>query len=128
MKEPKEITIPFLERFRRDIVTGQKIMTTRTKKYGEVGDYFWVDDGSYRTKIVLLAVFRIRLFHVAYHFYRAEGLRTPEDFITVWNQIHPKRNYVVDEQNNFFVHVFSPATDWAGYAPEILLSVGEASR
>ncbi len=117
--QPKEIVIPFLPRFNEDIVNAQKIMTTRTKKYGDPNDYFWITHGEYECKIVLLAVFRTQLWHVAYHFYSAEGLSSPDKFIEIWNQIHPKRGYKLDELNNFWVHIFSPATDCAGYEPTI---------
>jgi uncharacterized protein YqfB (UPF0267 family) len=114
----KEIEIPFLPRFREDIGNAQKIMTTRTKKYGEPGDYFWVNDGKFRNKIVLLAVFRMRLWHVAGQLYEAEGLSSPEEFKKVWNQIHPKRSYEESAQENFWVHIFSPTSEWAGYEPD----------
>jgi hypothetical protein len=120
-KEPKEIEIPFLERFRKDVSNGQKVMTTRSKKYGEPEDWFWVEDGDYKIKCVLLAVFRMRLWHVAYQFYDAEGLREPVDFVNVWNEIHPRKSYHQTEQDNFWVHVFSPAHEWEGYEPTVML-------
>ena len=33
----KQVEIPFLKQFHNDIKNGQKIMTTRTRKYGEAG-------------------------------------------------------------------------------------------
>jgi hypothetical protein len=115
----KQIEIPFLERFREDVGTAQKIMTTRTKKYGEVGDFFWVTSGEFRIKYVLLSVFTMRLWHVGQQFYQAEGFSSPDEFIKVWNQIHSRKSYEETKQNNFWVHIFSPAHEWAGYEPTI---------
>jgi len=108
-----EIEIPFRDEFLEPIALGQKIMTTRSKKYGEPGDVFWVPWRGMDVKLVLLAVFRTRLWHVAYQLHDAEGLRSPDDFIKVWNKIHPRKKYKETEQHNFWVHVFTPAEEWA---------------
>lgn len=123
----KEIEIPFLEQFNEDIATGQKIMTTRTKRYGDPGDYFWVPWRGMKCKMVLLSVFRLRLHHVAYKFHQAEGFSEVDEFIAVWNKIHPRKSYAMTQQNNFWVHVFTGAEEWAGYEP-IAKKIDESER
>lgn len=116
----KEIKFPFQPRFRQDVAMSQKIMSTRPKKLGKAGDYFWVNDGSeVETKCVLLATFKLRLWQVAGFLSDAEGFRNQDEFIKTWNDIYPQYNYEQCKQNNFWVHVFTPANQWLGYDPDI---------
>jgi hypothetical protein len=100
----KQIEIPFLEQFHEDIKNGQKIMTTRSKRYGEAGDFFVLN----KEKLTILAVFKMRLWHIAYHFHDAEGFGNPQGFIDCWNKLHPKRRYAENKQVHYWVHVFVP--------------------
>jgi hypothetical protein len=114
----KEINVPFLQCFRRDVTTGQKLVSTRHKKLGKPLDYFWVDDGTgIQSKCVLLAVFKLPLYQVAFKFYRAEGFASFEEFVKSWNKIYPEYRYETYNQCNFWVHIFTPAHQWAGYEP-----------
>lgn len=88
MKEGKVI-LPFQNRFRDPILSGQKICTSRFRKYGLPGQEF----------IAFGHVFKIRklerwaLGDVALQLFRQEGLSSPSEFREIWRTIHPGRNH-----------------------------------
>lgn len=98
-----EIQIPFLPEFEDTLKYGQKCMTTRTKRYGEVGDTFT----AFETHFKIQAIFKIRLWRIAHQFYHAEGFGTSQEFIKVWDRLH-RNGYETQEQLHFWVHIFTP--------------------
>jgi len=99
-----EVYIPFLPEFEDNMKNGLKWMTTRSKKYGEVGDTFTI----FGIQFKLVARFRCRLWRVAHDLYKAEGCDTINDFKKVWNKIHRIKGYDKQSMQFFFVHVFFP--------------------
>ena len=84
-----EIKIPFRDDMQKAILEGRKTMTCRTKRYGSAGDFFMVGRGRY----VLMSVTKMNLGIVATRFYREEGTSSPGEFINLWDEIHPRRNF-----------------------------------
>ena len=95
-----EIFIPFLKEFEHQLRNGDKVATTRTKRYGQKGDTFTI----YGTRFKLMQVIPTPLKTVADYFYRPEGFDTPQAFIQVWNRIHPRKRYVPEQ--TVYLHIF----------------------
>jgi len=100
-----KVEISFLEMFRESMLRGDKIMTTRSRKYGDKGDTF---DKFGHTFIITL-VKKLPVGLVANEFYDAEGFDTPEEFIKVWERIHPKVGY--QPERDYYVHLFKLAEE-----------------
>ena len=94
------ITIPFLPEFEERILSGQKIATTRTKKYGNAGDLFAAFGHSFQ----LTKVNRIYLGVVRSEFYKQEGFVNQSEFVECWNQLHPRKKY--HSSNIVWLHQF----------------------
>jgi hypothetical protein len=94
-----EVKIPFLERFREPMLNGAKYMTTRTKKYGDVGDTF----EAFGAVFVIEGLDKLPLAWIV-DAWKAEGCQSKDDFLNVWRQIHPNRT--VDLKEKFWVHYF----------------------
>ena len=86
----KQIIIPFHDSMKNAIIEGKKICTNRNKKYGNTGDYFILNGNMYRLTLVL----RGTLEEVASNYYKDEGFLSREDFVSMWNTLHPILGYV----------------------------------
>jgi len=95
-----KVKIPFKERFREPMLNGQKTMTSRTKRYGQLGDTF----DAFGTTFTIQGVFPTTLGNVAINLFKQEGCRSTEDFVEVWKKIHPRKGFVADQTVQ--VHVF----------------------
>jgi len=93
--------IPFRADMLQLVKTGRKTATTRTRRYGEVGDVLECKDG---LQIQLTAVQPMPLGSVATHCYLAEGFESPEAFIAAWKDIYPKRGFRAGDI--IYYHVF----------------------
>ena len=87
-----EIKIPFNDWSQDKLVRGLKCATSRTKKYGVVGDTFTVNNHQYR----LLLVVKLPLWFIANELFESEGAMSPEEFQNVWNDIHPIKGWTPD--------------------------------
>jgi hypothetical protein len=106
------INIPFNSWSKERLLIGGKKATSRNKKYGQVGDVFVVGfergvasctmpfSHSYK----LTHVEHVTLGFVADHCWRLEGAVDREEFIEVWNDIHPKKRF--DKNQKVYLHVF----------------------
>ena len=83
------VTIPFRGYFKNRMVTGKKIATSRTRKYGKQGDRFRV----FGVEFEIISVDRMMLGDVAKMFHLHEGFLTAEDFLDCWASIHPKAKF-----------------------------------
>ena len=99
------ITIPFNNWSKERLLTQYKKATSRTKKYGEAGDIFEVDGYKYVLELVL----HVPLWFVAEDLYKTEGAESTEEFIEVWESIHPKRGY--RPFDNVWYHHFKECTN-----------------
>jgi len=95
------IAIPFLERWRESMSQGIKTCTSRTKCYGQLGDIFVVFDATFW----LGKVEKMKLEDVATTLFREEGCHSPEEFIKVWEELHPRKGW--DGGQKVWVHHFS---------------------
>lgn len=83
---------------------GKKTATSRTKKYGEVGDYFNIDGWWFQlTGVDKRSLHDVVTFHLG-----EEGARNRQEFIEIWNTIHPKRGFVGSDEVWF--HAFKELT------------------
>ena len=99
MREPKQVKIPFLERFREPMLNGTKTMTSRTKIYGAKGDFFEAFSAEFRLDSVDAVPFAVIVPQ-----WKAEGCSSRADFLGVWRQIHPRK--VFEDNELLFVHRF----------------------
>lgn len=82
------------------MLTGKKTMTTRSKKYGDMGDTFEI----FGQKFIIKNIVKLRVGVVAYTYYDAEGLNSPEEFIEIWKKIHPMVGFQPDRK--YWAHIF----------------------
>jgi len=103
-----EIKIPFNEWSKTRLLF--KRCTSRNRKYGEVGDTFVCNYESIITgderiiKYQITHIEKVTLGFVAEHLYKLEGASLPEEFIKVWEDIHPVIGFVPTQK--VWVHVF----------------------
>ena len=95
-----EIEIPFNDWSKERLNLCVKTATSRTKKYGNVGDTFTVEDSKY--KITLIN--KLPLWFIANELFETEGCKSTQEFIDVWEEIHPRKGWV-DEQEVYY-HYF----------------------
>jgi hypothetical protein len=88
------------------VLLGHKHCTSRRKKYGEVGDIFFVSNGALKSACwcVLIAHTRHTVGYVADNLYRLEGFDSPGAFRSVWREIHPRKG--CDDLEPVWVHWF----------------------
>jgi hypothetical protein len=73
------------------ICNGQKTMTSRNSRY-PLGTHAYYLHG-WALVIQVYEVKRMRLGTVARVHYQAEGFSNGQQFIDVWNEIHPKKRF-----------------------------------
>lgn len=99
-----EIYIPFLPQFEKPMLEGRKTLTTRSKKYGDVGDTFKIFGAEFR-----LIEVRKDLLLESCRQYLAEGFRNSTAFIRCWNKLHPRKGYQPGELK--WLHYFEIVVD-----------------
>lgn len=80
------LRLPFMPQMVAAILAGTKTCTSRTRRYGRAGDVLESDAGPLR----LTKVWRGDVASVAARRYVEEGFSSPDDFLAVWREIHPK--------------------------------------
>jgi hypothetical protein len=99
-----EIEIPFRADMRKAIADGAKCCTSRNKRYGKIGDTFRIDGRTYR----LTDVRRLSLYTVAQRCFGLEGVNSPQEFETLWADIHPRKGW--DPEQLVWTHFFEEVT------------------
>ena len=84
-----QINIPFKKEFKDVILSGQKNMTSRNKRYGEIGDTF----EAFGKIFILTSIYRRTLGDVKSNFWYSEGCSSPEDFERIWKEINPRKGF-----------------------------------
>ena len=79
-----QVSIPFLSEFRDPMRSGAKTATSRTRRYGKVGDTFHI----FGWEFEIYRVEKIKLSDVAALYWRQEGVNRPGDFMEVWLKLH----------------------------------------
>jgi hypothetical protein len=88
-----DIFIPFLPEWKDKLLSGEKTHTCRSKAYGKPGDRFTLFGATFE----LVRVWQETLDTVAMHYFDVEGCASPEEFIAVWDKIHPRRKFNPDD-------------------------------
>jgi len=96
-----KIKIPFKSCFEDALLSGSKTWTSRTRKYGEVGDIF----EAFGATFIIERVFRENLGFIASYHYREEGCDSRQEFINVWRKIHWRKGF--DPRQEVWVHHFT---------------------
>ncbi len=107
MDKPIEVKIPFTPRFQSAVIEHEKWATSRTKRYGEVGNVFCVKESRYpyaTFRLVITHQERVTLGFVAQEMYDAEGCESPEEFIEIWKKIHPRAGWTPEKK--VWLHIF----------------------
>lgn len=94
------ITIPFRPQFREVMLSGQKILTARTKRFGAAGDRFQVFGATFE----VVTVSQECLQDVSEHWLE-EGCTSRENFISIWLSLHPRKGY--DPEELVWLHRFA---------------------
>lgn len=97
-----KVDIPFKKRFESALCAGVKTCTSRTKRMGEIGDVF----ESFGEDFMIMDIKLISLWWIAYFLYYNEGCESPEEFIEIWDEIHPVKGF--DPSQIVHVHFFLP--------------------
>ena len=95
-----EIQLPFKEQFKDVMLSGTKNKTSRTKKYGQIGDTF----KAFGATFIMINQEEEELQFVAEHYYEDEGFKKPKEFISIWVEIHPRKGW--DPKQKVWVHEF----------------------
>ncbi len=96
-----KIKIPFKKIFAIAIVASRKVATTRTKRYGKIGDCFCIGINR-KIKCKILSVSKEKLCNIAKYLYREEGFKSEQEFRKFWLTIHRKWT----PEKKFYLHIF----------------------
>ena len=94
------INIPFMPKWKQKMLSRQKTATSRTHKYGMVGDNFEIFNHTFR----ITQISFISLELIAEYFYKQEGCDNPNEFIEIWKQIHPIMGW--QPKRKVYIHLF----------------------
>ena len=100
----KFINIPFNAWSKDKLNKVIKCATSRTKQYGEKGNYFMVDGRTYQIEFIV----ELPLWFVKHFLYETEGCETPDEFEVVWCKIHPVKGF--DSSQIVYYHFFNDVT------------------
>ncbi len=95
-----EVFIPFSPEMVDAVERGDKICTSRYKKYGDIGDITPIGDKRYR----IIGVIQPRLQTVSDLLFGAEGFTSNTEFENFWVKLHPKRGWRPDDR--VYTHFF----------------------
>lgn len=84
------VDIPFLQEWENKVLSGQKVCTSRTEKYGKPGDIF----NRFGITFELLVIILLPLEVIARYLCSEEGCDGPEHFKQVWLKLHPRKGWV----------------------------------
>ncbi len=87
------VDIPFAADMQQASLEGRKTATSRTKRYGKVGDTFYIQGVLFE----ITAVFRRMLQEVYFLDYGSEGFDSPAAFEAKWLQLHPRKGWVPEQ-------------------------------
>jgi len=103
MEKMNGIEIPFTLWSKAMINKNKKRATTRTKKYGNVGDTFTVDGRKFK----ILYIHKYPLGFIRDYFWKIEGANNPNEFVDAWEAIHNRKGFV--ENQIVWFHLFEEA-------------------
>lgn len=83
------------------IASGQKICTTRSKRYGNPGDCFYAGKSRHELKEII----QFPLWFVRDFLWHPEGAQSPQEFTKIWREIHPREGLKEDKIG--YTHFFT---------------------
>jgi len=98
-----EIKIPFQSEFKEPMLSGNKTAITRTRRFGYPGDWF----RAFGRVFILTEVYPSFLDVVITAHYSEEGFNSPDEFIELWDRIHPRVIYLQRPGRSVYFHRFS---------------------
>ena len=102
----RKVIIPFRDWSKKKLKLGHKTATSRSKKYGEVGDCFYEVGKKFKIKMIC----KFPLWFIRDFLWFVEGADNKKEFETVWRNIHPISKFdFPDEQ--FHVHFFEEISE-----------------
>lgn len=90
----KMVKVPFNPRFEGVMRSGRKTWTSRTRRYGAVGDRFPAFGMTFEIK----TQFPMLLGVVAREHFWEEGFESPEEFSAFWKLLHPRKGFVPEQK------------------------------
>lgn len=87
-----KIIIPFNQWSRTKLMLKRKTATTRTKRYGDIGDTFNEMGITYEIEYII----RCKLSFVTEYYYEKEGCGSRDEFKEIWRAIHRNKGYIPD--------------------------------
>src|SRR3972149_4757071 len=100
---PNTKYVPFNDWSQERLLLSSKTATSRTSQYGSIGDTFQAGDKTFE----LTDVSRKNLWDISQNYYLDEGAKSSEEFIEVWNSLHPKG---FDPEQVVYFHKFRELT------------------
>lgn len=94
------INIPFMSEWETKMLSGEKVCTSRTKKYGEIGKRF----NQFGATFEIMEVRRLPLEDIAKYYYKEEGCESSEEFIKIWLRLHTRTTWTPGRK--VFTHFF----------------------
>jgi len=94
------VKIPFIDEFKGAMLSGGKIATLRSKRYGKPGDTFKAFGATFR----IHSVVKVPVYVVWYWFWSIEGFRSSQEFYECWSRLHPRVGW--DKSREYFFHLF----------------------
>lgn len=92
------IEVPFRDDMKEAILAGTKTRTSRNHKLGKEGDTFVLETRTFK----ISKIEKMPLGEVRDKLYKEEGFGSPEEFVRVWDELHPKRKF--SPTKNIWVH------------------------
>jgi hypothetical protein len=105
-----ELNIPFSRPMRLASIRGEKVATSRSKKYGNPGDWFKLPDYvGYPVYYRLIDVQTMPLQEIKTKYYRIEGFASPEAFEEFWRNLH-RGQFLFSK--DYYVHFYGRINDY----------------
>lgn len=97
---PHKVPMDLDPLWKRPMLAGEKLSTTRSYARGRPGDVF--DAFGHTWEII--SICRFPLWAVSKLFYKVEGCSSPWEFRKLWNKFHPEKPYKRNQK--VYVHLF----------------------
>ena len=112
-----KIQIPFREDMAIKSIIGRKTGTSRNTRYGDPGDEFELKGVEFRLKKVT----KQYLNTIASARYSEEGFDSPQEFMDIWVELHPRAGW--EPHKRVWFHEYERITDLSTMPDEFLQSL-----
>lgn len=80
-----KVEIPFVPEFQWPMILDRMTLTSRTKFYGKVGDWF----EAFYVRFLIVRIFKYSLEGVGRDYWKQSGVKSPEAYREIWCKLHP---------------------------------------